>query len=88
MSIIWNTILVSMAAAFLVSFANVVIGKHFYMWPNKEIRLWGPIALSLPGLWLAGVPWSQIAIPTLAVCFLTNLLLIIVDRLNTVVVRR
>jgi hypothetical protein len=88
MDILGLSILAGLANSFTVEFVNVIFGRFWWFPAPRAIRLIFTLPICYGALWLLGVQLPDIAIATLAAGFISNALLLLLERASIVNIRR
>lgn len=85
--LIW-TILAGLANSFAVEFLNVTLGRFWWFPSPRTVRLVLTLPFCFGAVWLLGAWWPEIIVCTLAAGFISNGLLLLLDRASIVNIRR
>ena len=88
MDILFETILVGLAVGFAIAFINSTLGDYIWWLYPRAVRLVLTIPFAFGGSWLLGTPWPSIVVVTLAAGFVSNGLLLLLDRASIVSIKR
>lgn len=85
--LIWS-IVAGLANSFTVEFLNVALGRFWWFPSPRTIRLSITLPVCFGAAWLLGVAWPEIVVCTLAAGFISNGLLLFLDRASIVSIKR
>jgi hypothetical protein len=88
MDILLETILVGLAVGFAIAFINSTLGDYLWWLSPRVVRLSLTIPFSFGSAWLLGISWPSIVVVTLAAGFISNGLLLLLDRASIVSIKR
>jgi hypothetical protein len=88
MDILGLSILAGLANSFTVEFVNVILGRVWWFPSARTIRLVFTLPICFGALWVLGAPWPDIAIATLSAGFISNGVLLLLERASIVNIRR
>jgi len=88
MDILFETAVIGLAVGFAIAFINSTLGDYLWWLYPKVVRLFLTIPFAFGGAWLLGVTWPSIVVVTLAAGFISNGLLLLLDRASIVSIKR
>lgn len=88
MDILFETAVIGLAVGFAIAFINSTFGEYIWWVSPRAVRLSLTIPFAFGGSWLMGVSWPSIVVVTLAAGFISNGLLLLLDRASIVSIKR